>query len=367
VRIRRRAVLGLSPGPVVNAIDIRGYGGDFRDIAEFTRRVWTTIYGGKMWFPYWDADFLRWQFGADGRALSAVAYDGPRLVGSFLLARHALRIGSSVYPVGVVSWCTVDPQYRNWPIARQLIEACRQRHEEQRLEFSLAIVSGDPTSIAYRFWQQYAKTYPQDFRFLLRFGTWVKLLAPEAAARGGIGRWERLGMRAVAPWLQFTPLRPGSHVRSYCAEDFSACAQLLEKASASLDWAVTWPPVHLASQLDHAASRTLVFDRGGSVQGMVNYHCLTMEGRVPVRAGLIDLWADEGLSSVERARLLAGVCDDLRRQGIHMVVAMRSAMMPAAAFAANLFVPFASRDYFIAMFQRGRDLPVPKAWGLLLR
>src|SRR5262249_3987257 len=96
VRIWRRAVLGLSPGPVVNTIDIRGYGGDFHDIAEFTRRVWTAMYGGKMWFPVWDANCLRWQFGANGRALSTAAYDGPRLVGSFLLARHALRIGRSV-------------------------------------------------------------------------------------------------------------------------------------------------------------------------------------------------------------------------------------------------------------------------------
>jgi GNAT superfamily N-acetyltransferase len=359
--------LGLGPGPVVNAINICNYGGDFRDIAEFTRRVWTAIYGGKMWFPAWDADFLRWQFGVDGRALSTVAYDGPRLVGSFLSARHALRIGSSVYPIGVLSWCTVDPQYRNRPIARQLIAAHRECHEEQRLEFSLGIVTGDQTSIAFRFWQQYAKTYPQDFRFLLRFGTWVKLLAPAAAARGGIGRWERLGMRAIGPLMQFTQLRPGSHVRTYCAGDFSACARLLEKASASLDWALAWPPAGLANQLDHAASRTLVFDRAGAVQGMVNYHCLTLEGRMPVRAGLIDLWADEGLSSVERARLLAGVCDDLRRHGIHMVVAMRSAMMPASAFAANLFVPFPSRDYLIVMFPRGRDLPLPKTWGLLLR
>jgi GNAT superfamily N-acetyltransferase len=359
--------MGLGPGPVVNGINIRKYSGDFRDVAEFTRRVATAVYGGKMWFPLWDAASLRWQFGADANSLCTVAYDGPKLVGSFLSARHLLRAGRSVYPVGVLSWCAVDPQYRNRPVARQLIEGYRQRQDEERLELSLGIVSGDQTSIAYRFWQQYAKAYPQDFRFLLQFGTWVKILAPRAAARGGIGSWERLRMGAFAPLLQFTPLRPGSQVRRYSAGDFPACARLLEKATASLDWALAWPPDQLATQLDHAASRTLVFDRGGTVRGMANYHCLTMEARVPLRAGLIDLWADDGLNPVERARLLAGVCDDLRRQGVQMVFAMRCAMMPAAAFAMNLFVPFPSRDYVIVMFPRSRDMPLPKTWSLLLR
>jgi hypothetical protein len=359
--------VGFGAGQMVTAIDVRKYAGDFQDVEEFTRRIWTASYGGKMWFPLWDAGFLRWQFGAGGGDLTSAAYDGANLVGTLLATRQDLRVGRSVYPISMFSWCTVDPEYRNLSVFRQLIRAYRQNLDDQKLAFSLGIVSGDTTSIAYRFWHQYAKAYPQDFRFFFRFGTWVKVLTPAAAARGSVKWSERMIVRAIAPLLKFTPLRSGASVRHYVPADLPACTLLLQETSKGFDWALAWTQERLASQLQDAAARTLVFDRGKGVQGLVNYHCLTMEGLHPIRAGLIDIWADDGLTLGERVRLLGAACDDLRNQGAHIVFAMRSAMMPAPAFAANLFLPFPSKDHLIVLFPRGLELPSPKTWSLLLR
>jgi hypothetical protein len=56
-------------GEVVNRIQIRDYSGDFEDVAELSRQVWTSEYSNKMWFPLWDAMFFRWQVGAQSGAL----------------------------------------------------------------------------------------------------------------------------------------------------------------------------------------------------------------------------------------------------------------------------------------------------------
>jgi hypothetical protein len=69
----------------VNRIQIRDYSGDFEDVAELSRQVWTSEYSNKMWFPLWDAMFFRWQVGAQSGALCPVAYDDAKLVGTFFL------------------------------------------------------------------------------------------------------------------------------------------------------------------------------------------------------------------------------------------------------------------------------------------
>jgi hypothetical protein len=59
------------------AIEINGQRGGFEDIADFTRRVWTAGYGGKMWFSIWDAAFRASHLGGTGaRYLSLLTAGG---------------------------------------------------------------------------------------------------------------------------------------------------------------------------------------------------------------------------------------------------------------------------------------------------
>jgi hypothetical protein len=114
--------------------------------------------------------------------------------------------------------------------------------------------------------------------------------------------------------LRFTPHRYDPDVRPYGASDLEQCAQILDKASDAIDWALVWSPEHLKNQLESSLSGTFVFERHGRVRGMVNYHTLLLQGRESVRTALIDLWADDGLTGAERIRLLSHLCTDLRER-----------------------------------------------------
>jgi hypothetical protein len=349
------------------AVSIHDYHGDFEDVAEFARRVWTLAYRGKMWFPLWDADFFRWQLGEQSGALSAVAYDKGKLVGCSFAIPHSLRMGSSVLPIGLGSWTSVDPGYRRVRLALRLIEALHRRHEETGLAFCIGVVAGDTTSEAVRFWTQYAKAFPDKLCFLFRFGFWAKILAPHILAQAGVEVWERLAGRTLGPILRLTPVRHDPDVRLYRAGDLQRCAEILEKASAGYEWALLWSPKQLAKQLESRISRSLVLEREGRVQGMVNYHCFSLQGRQPVRTALIDLWADD-LTGGQRVRLLGHLCNDLRTRDVHLVLALRSAMMPAAAFAANAFLPLPAQTHMIALYPTsGLSLSPPETWSLVMR
>ncbi len=132
------------------------------------------------------------------------------------------------------------------------------------------------------------------------------------------------------------------------------------------DWALVWPPEQLAHYLANPASGTLVFERDGRVRGLVSYHCLVLEGREAVRTALIDLWADN-LAAAERVRLVSHLCNDLRERGVHLVIAPHCAMMPTAAFLANLFLPGSEHFHVGAFFTRRTiSLSPPKTWSLVM-
>jgi hypothetical protein len=348
-------------------IEIRGYRGDFEDIAELVRRVWIPDYAGKkVWFPLPDASFFRWHLEAASDARCVVAYEGKKLVGSVSCMPHSLRIGSSVVPVALHTSFTVDPAHRR--IALPLIERLRREHEDAGIALAIGLILDDPTSSSYQFWTKYAQTFPRKFRVLLRGGYWAKFLAPRIMARAGVNGWERQASRALGPLLAFTPHRHDPHVRSYRAGDLERCVEILNKTSAALDWALAWSPKELSHLVDNPESATLVFERDGQIHGMVNYLSLMLQGREPIRAALIDVWADDGLSTAERVRMLGHLCNHMRERDIHGVVAARSAMMPAAALAANMFVP--ATDHFrIGVHLIRGEIPQapPKTWSLLIR
>jgi len=358
--------MGLGPRPVVSGLAIRDYAGDCEDVAALGRKVWTATDGSTMWFPLWDAAFLRWQIG--GEALAPALYDGDRLVGTFFSLPHKLRIGSQTLPVGLASWCTVDPAYRGGRSALRLIGALRERHAAHGLAFSLGVISGDRTSLAHQFWRQYAQTFPQNLRFLFRFGLWVKVLDPARVAAAGISAWERLGVRVAGPLLSGIPSRPAAGVRPYEPGDLPRCADLLAASTARCDWALQWPAARLAAQLNSAVSQTFVLESGGSVQAFVNIHRLSFQGRSPVRAAMIDLWAADGARGTGSARLIGHLCEALRRDGVELVLAMRSRGVPAPALLANGFVPQPAYHHVVALFPRDDvALVQPKTWHLIMR
>jgi hypothetical protein len=62
------------------------------------------------------------------------------------------------------------------------------------------------------------------------------------------------------------------------------------------------------------------------------------------------------------------LCRALRRDGIGLVLAMRSSTLPTLALLANGFVPLAEHHHVVALFPRA-DLALtePKTWHLVMR
>jgi hypothetical protein len=344
------------------SIEIREYCGDFADIVEFNRRVWIPEYAGRMWFSLPDLVTVR-SWGQGGGCIAA--YYGSKIVGTIFSIPCFLRVRSSELPAALITGLAVDPDHGR--IAWDLVERIRRLHEERGIAFGIGGFASDRASASYRFWMMYAHKFPQRQHFLFRAGHWFKILAPDALGRAGLTVGERLASRTLGYLLCRTPHASDPHVRPCRAEDLERCAQVLNNASADLDWAMVWSAKKLANDLEDPSFESLVFESKGYVQGMVRYRHVVTYGREPVRAAAIDLCADDGLTVAQRVRLLSHVCDHLRRRGVHILLALRCAMTPASIFAANLFLSPVAPLHVHALLTRPELAPIPpKTWSLVL-
>jgi hypothetical protein len=259
----------------------------------------------------------------------------------------------------------VDPDHPR--LALTLVERLRRRDAERGISFSLSTVFSDPKTPSHRFWAKYAQAFPRNFRFLFPIAYWAKWLAPDALRRAGIKTWERMAGMVLQPLLPLTPFGSDPHVRPYRPADLESCAQILDRALARLEWAMLLTRAQLTRQLENPSGGTLVFERDGRVQGMVNFQCAVMQGRERIQSAVIGLWADDGLAGMQRTRLLSHVCNHLRQAGADLVVAQRCAMMPSAPFVTNLFAPIPAPWYLGAVLTPAAPpLTLPKTWGLLV-
>jgi Acetyltransferase (GNAT) domain len=346
-------------------VEIRDYSGDYEDLAALAEQALLPEHTGGMWAALPEVSFLRWQLGAPTGGRYVTAYDGERLVGGVFSIPHSLRIGSSVLPIALIGGLMTDAKYRR--LALPLVEQLRRRHAEAEIAFSLGLIATDPASVSYRFWTRYGQTFPQNLRYLFKTGYWVKMLAPQHLARAGVNAWERLAARAFGPLLGFLPLRQDPHVRPYHAQDLDQCAQILDQSAAACDWSLVWSRDQLMHRLESPVTGTVIFERAGRVQGMVNYHCVLASGRQPVRIAVVALWAEHELTGGQRVRLLGQLCNHLRAQDVHVAVAPRTVMMPTSALAANVFLPISGQFHVAALLTR-RDLALapPKTWNLVI-
>ncbi|MFY9698164.1 MAG: hypothetical protein WAK34_07535 [Rhodoplanes sp.] len=342
--------------------EIREYCGHFEDLAELNRRVWIPEYAGRMWFSLPDAATLSaWAKG--GGCLAA--YHGTDVVGCIFSLPYSLRTYSSVIPSALITGFTVDPNHRR--VAVPLLKRLLLLHEERGIAFGLGAIASDQTSQSYRFWTKYSRVFPNRLHFLCRTGHWFKVLAPGPVSRAGITAWERLASGTLGQLLRFTPYASDPRVRPCGAEDLDRCVEVLANASADFDWAMVWSAKELANGLEDPACETLVFEHEGDVRGVVRYRRFSTYGRAPVHAAAMDLWGDDGLSGSQRVRLLSHVCNHLRERDVHILLAVRCAMIPAGAFVANLFLPPIAQLHVVALSTRpGLEPPPPKTWSLVL-
>jgi hypothetical protein len=113
--------------------------------------------------------------------------------------------------------------------------------------------------------------------------------------------WERSALRLLG--LSRSPRAGGEiPVREYSTEDLPTCASLLNSHSKTAGLALVWEEEELGRELDHPdVSRTLVYEKGGEVAGLINYLLHDHHGKTVERWAWLNHVAMPDLTAQEKA------------------------------------------------------------------
>jgi hypothetical protein len=194
-----------------------------------------------------------------------------------------------------------------------------------------------------------------------KLGMWVRTLDPAAVARFSLRRLEVLGTKLSG--LVLGPPRPPRRpeaIRPFAPADAAACAALLDAAGRRADLGYAWDEQRAARQLGfEKATRTLVAEHEGRVAGLINYCPLTLMGRSPMVAGVIDFLETANLPTRTAIDLVRAALGDMRSRGMHIAMALRISSMPLWPLARTAFTMMPAEYYYVAQ-PVGMDWPTAR-------
>jgi hypothetical protein len=146
-----------------------------------------------------------------------------------------------------------------------------------------------------------------------------------------------------------TPRRqPGIEIREYSPGDLDGCHALLDRYRDSVELALTWDKEDLAVELDWPdVSRTLVWEKGGRIQAMINFILHDHIGRTVERWAWINHVAFPDLTPAERAGFIRAYLLAIKEAGCIGTL------------------DWTHRGYSAAPFWRARFFPYPRAVNLV--
>jgi hypothetical protein len=325
-------------------IEFTTFRGDAQEAAEFTQRIWLSRFRGRLTVPVWTAEFLDWQLFSDpsDQPYLVAAYRAGKLVGCVFSRPVRFRLRGVELDGGMSSWLTADPRAGRG-VGRGMVLETLKRMQERSCRFMMAFGLQGPRSNGATFLAGFSE------HTILGRGNylWARPIDVAALARDEPSAQARFGAGLLASISRRSPLRDPIPARSpwpglsrYSAADLDDCLTLMNRATSSVELGYCWQPQQLARQLSYAdVPTTLVSRSGASVDGLVNYYPIELQGKGRLRAAFIDHCVTAHGNLRTEVRLLRAALGDLRSRGVQVVLTSRLSGVRRPALALCGFVP----------------------------
>jgi hypothetical protein len=123
---------------------------------------------------------------------------------------------------------------------------------------------------------------------------------PTVQESEGLKKWESAAVKILGAHRK-PKKRPSVSIREYRSEDIDMCLDLLNQYQDTVELALIWERDSLACELDFpGVSQTLVYEKSGKVQGLINFIYHEHLGRTKKKWAWINHVAYPALSGRER-------------------------------------------------------------------
>ncbi len=283
----------------LSGLRLEPFRGDYEGLERMAHSSWRDEYGLSSFPNFYRPAFLRYLFGRIKEKDHLIAaYRGDEIVSFLGNIPHTFHFrGRKVRG----AWSCLLVTRKEWlrkGHALAIIREALRTNQKYRYDFALATFeTGHRSTLMMRKLQKEGNRL--EFMKRLRVIARITDLGRVGASEG-LKLWERAAVKVIGGDRR---LHPGGdeHVREYRPDDLDACLSLFNAYDGPVELARFWDAEEMAWELDCPdVAQTLVYEKGGRVEGALNFIYHDHLGKTTERWAWINHLAYPGLSPRER-------------------------------------------------------------------
>ena len=323
-------------------VSIEPFRGDLEGLERMAHASWRDEYGQASFPNFYRPAFLHYLFDripGDKRDMLLGAYKDGEIVAFLANLPETFHFQGKIYDAVYSCLLVVRKEFLRKGLALDIIRAAVDLNRKKYgLDFSLlTLETGHRSTLMMN------KLIAEGHRIqrVRRSGVMVRILDLDRAdASEGLKGYEKAAIRLLGAHRPPKPA-PGVDLREYRPADLDACHALLERYQDSVRLALAWDKKDLAVELDYPdVARTLVWEKDGRVQAMINFVRHDQLGKQVERYAWINHVAFPDLSTAERSAFIRAYLGRIREDGYIATVDFSKRGWPASPFYRARFMPY---------------------------
>jgi GNAT superfamily N-acetyltransferase len=325
----------------IAGLSIEPFRGDYEGLERMAHASWRDEYGQASFPNFYRPAFLRFLFDripADRRDLLLGAYKDGEIVGFLANLPEKFhfegQVRSGVYSCLLV----VRKEYLRKGLALEIIRTAVDLNKKYGFDFSLLTLE-----TGHRSTKMMGKFIAEGQRIerIRKSGVMARVLDLDRVdGAEGLKGYEKAAIRLLG--VHRPPkAAPGVDLRDYRPADLDACHALLDRYKDTVRLALAWDKKGLAVELDTPeVARTLVWEKDGRVQAMINFVRHDQLGKTVEPYAWINHVAFPDLSPAERTAFLRAYLTRIKADGFAATIDFTKRGWPAGPFYRARFIPF---------------------------
>jgi GNAT superfamily N-acetyltransferase len=326
---------------MLEGVSIGAFNGDYEGLERMAHASWRDEYGQASFPNFYRPAFLRYLFDRVPAAKKdhlAAAYKGGEIVAFLANLPQRFDLRGSVYNAIYSCLLVVRKEYLRKGIALDLIRAAVEANKKYGYDFSLlTLETGHRSTLM----MDKLRAEGNRIERIRRSGVMARILdLGRVDASEDLKGYEKAAIRLIGAHRP-PKAAPGVALREYRASDLDACHGLLDRYRKTVALARVCAKEELAPELDYPdVARTLVWEKDGRVQAMVNFVLHDHLGKKVERWAWINHVAFPDLTPAEQASFLRAYLARIREDGSIGTIDFTKRGWPAGPFYRARFIPY---------------------------
>jgi GNAT superfamily N-acetyltransferase len=324
---------------MLSGINIEAFRGDLDGLEKMAHSAWRDEYGIASFPNLYRPKFLRFVFDRiEDKEHLIAAYRGDEIVSFMANLPRRYSVDGKIYRGVYTCLLVTRKELLRQGIAQALIDKALELNKRAQYDLSIYALEGGHRSTQL---VKKLEATGHTVQWLRRNYVIARILnLKQAALSEGLKNWEKAAIRIIdaerpPKKREFAPMR------EYQAEDLDRCLSLLNQYADKIRLALVWDREELGIELDYAdVSQTLVYEKNGQVEGLINFIYHDHLGKTKERWAWINHVAYPALSSRERRHFVQAFLCYIQEAGCLGAVEWARKYYPMEPLYRNRFFPY---------------------------